>query len=43
MDDETVRRYAASWDDLAPILDLPPFKTPLRIRRASTVFVADKA
>jgi SAM-dependent methyltransferase len=42
MDNDTVRRYAASWDDLAPVLDLPPFKTPLRIRRVSTVFVAEK-
>jgi ubiquinone/menaquinone biosynthesis C-methylase UbiE len=42
MDNDTVRRYAASWDDLAPVLDLPPFNTPLRMRRVSTVFVAEK-
>jgi SAM-dependent methyltransferase len=39
MDDATVRRFAASWDALAPILDLPP-QPPLRIRRSTTIFVA---
>jgi SAM-dependent methyltransferase len=38
MEDETMRRYAGSWDALAPILDLPP-QQPLRIRRRTTVFV----
>jgi hypothetical protein len=42
MDDATMRSYAASWDLLAPILDLPP-QEPLRIRRRSTIFVAEKA
>ena len=41
MDDASLRRYAASWDALAPILDLPP-QRPLRIRRRTTVFVADR-
>ena len=41
MDDATMRRYAAAWEDLHPILDLPPLEAPLRIRCRSTVFVAE--
>jgi SAM-dependent methyltransferase len=43
MDDVTMRRYAASWEDLHPILELPPLESPLRIRCRSTVFVAEAA
>jgi ubiquinone/menaquinone biosynthesis C-methylase UbiE len=42
MDDATMRSYAASWDLLTPILELPP-QEPLRIRRRTTIFVAEKA
>jgi SAM-dependent methyltransferase len=41
MDDQTVRSFAASWEALAPILNLPPLEQPLRSRRHSTVFVAE--
>jgi SAM-dependent methyltransferase len=41
MDDATIRRYAASWEVLTPILDLPA-QPPLRIRRRPTIFVAEK-
>jgi SAM-dependent methyltransferase len=43
MDDEAVRRYAESWDDLSPALAALPLDQPLRVRRHSAVFVADKA
>jgi SAM-dependent methyltransferase len=43
MDDATVRRFAASWEDLNGILDLPQLDAPLRIRKRSTVFVAERA
>jgi SAM-dependent methyltransferase len=43
MDDATVRRFAASWADLAPVLEHPPLEEPLRIRKRSTVFVAETA
>jgi SAM-dependent methyltransferase len=43
MDDATVRSYAGSWAALAPILELPPLPEPLRVRRHSTVFVAETA
>ena len=42
-DDASLRGYAASWDTLAPLLDLPPLEQPLRARRATSVFVAQKA
>jgi SAM-dependent methyltransferase len=42
MDDGTIRRYAASWETLAPILDLPT-QPPIRIRRRPTIFIAEKA
>ena len=41
-DDAALRSYAASWDALAPLLELPPLAQPLRARRASTTFVAEK-
>ncbi len=43
MDDATVRRFAASWDALAPLVKIPPLGEPIRVRRHSTVFVARKA
>ena len=43
MDDETVRRYAQSWDALAPAAHRLPLDRPLRAQRASTIFVAEKA
>jgi SAM-dependent methyltransferase len=42
-DDAALRSYAASWDALYPILDLAPLEKPLRARRESTIFVAEKA
>lgn len=41
-DKKTIRRYVASWDDLAS-LDMPLIHQPLRARCRSTVFVAEKA
>ena len=41
MDDDAIRRYAASWELCRPILDLPRFEAPLRVRRAPTIFVAE--
>ena len=43
MDDETVRRFAASWDALEPLVTMPPLAEALRVRRHSTVFTAHKA
>ena len=43
MDDATVRRFAGSWDALAPLVAMPPLGEPLRVRRHSTVFVAERA
>ena len=43
MDDATVRRFADSWEALAPLVRLPPLGQPLRVSRHSTVFVARKA
>ena len=42
MDDETIRRYAESWDSLAPAADRLPLDRPLRAQRASTIFIAEK-
>ena len=42
-DDAALRAYAASWADLAPLLELPPLEQPLRARRESSIFVAEKA
>ena len=42
-DDASLRSYAASWESpLRRILDQPPLERPLRARRASTIFVAEK-
>ncbi len=43
MDDETIRRFAESWDDLGSLVNLEPGSEPLRVRRHSSVFVAHKA
>jgi ubiquinone/menaquinone biosynthesis C-methylase UbiE len=40
MDDATVRRFAASWEALAPLVKIPPLGEPVRVTRHSTVFVA---
>jgi SAM-dependent methyltransferase len=42
MDDEAVRRYATSWEDLAPTTDRLLLREPLRVRRSSTIFVAER-
>jgi ubiquinone/menaquinone biosynthesis C-methylase UbiE len=42
MDEATIRRFAASWEALAPLVKMPPLGEPLRVRRHSTVFVARK-
>jgi SAM-dependent methyltransferase len=42
MDDATVRRFAESWDALAPLVKMPPLDEPVRVSRHSTVFVAKK-
>lgn len=43
MDDAAVRRFAGSWDALAPLVTMPRLGEPLRVRRHSTVFVAERA
>jgi SAM-dependent methyltransferase len=42
LDDDAVRGYAASWDDLRSAADRLPLPAPLRVRRVSTVFVAHR-
>ncbi len=41
-DDASLRAYAASWERLGPLLELPPLVEPLRARRETTIFVAEK-
>jgi SAM-dependent methyltransferase len=43
LDDDGVRGYAESWDDLCPAAERLPLPAPLRVRRVSTIFVAEKA
>jgi hypothetical protein len=43
MDEEAVRRFGASWADLASLVAAGPFEEPLRVRRHSTIFVAEAA
>jgi SAM-dependent methyltransferase len=43
MDDAAIRRFAGSWEALAPLVRMPPLTEPLRVRRHSTVFTAHKA
>jgi SAM-dependent methyltransferase len=42
MDDETIRRFGASWDALGALVRIPPVERPVSVRRHSTVFVARK-
>jgi SAM-dependent methyltransferase len=42
-DDAALRAYAGSWETLSPLLELPPRREPLRARRESSIFVAEKA
>jgi SAM-dependent methyltransferase len=41
MDGQKIRRFAASWDDLSSLVAVPDRDEPLRVRRHSTVFVAE--
>jgi SAM-dependent methyltransferase len=43
MDEETVRRFAASWDALGSLVNVELCGESLRVRRHSTVFVAETA
>jgi SAM-dependent methyltransferase len=43
MDEEAVRRFAASWADLGSLVNAARFDEPLRVRRHSTIFVAETA
>ena len=43
MDDEMVRRFAASWEPLATLVTMPQLSAPLLVRSHATVFVARKA
>jgi SAM-dependent methyltransferase len=43
MDDAAVRRFGESWDALQALVAVPPLGEPLRVRRHSTVFVAQRA
>jgi SAM-dependent methyltransferase len=43
MDDDAVRGFAASWDALASLVNMPRLTIPIRVRRHSTVFTAHKA
>jgi SAM-dependent methyltransferase len=43
MDEETIRAFAASWTNLGALVTAGPFDEPLRVRRHSTVFVAETA
>jgi SAM-dependent methyltransferase len=43
MDEEAVRRFGASWADLGSLVTAGPFDEPLRVRRHSTIFVAETA
>jgi SAM-dependent methyltransferase len=43
MDEEAVRRFGASWADLGALATAGPFHEPLRVRRHSTIFVAEIA
>jgi hypothetical protein len=43
MDEEMIRAYAASWPDLGPLVTAGPFDEPLRVRRHTTIFVAETA
>jgi ubiquinone/menaquinone biosynthesis C-methylase UbiE len=42
MDNDTIRRYLASWYEPEVLVDVAPRDEPLRVRRHSTVFVAKR-
>lgn len=43
MDEATVRRFAASWTALSALVEVELQGKPLRVRRHSTVFIAERA
>ena len=43
LDEEAVRRFGASWADLGSLVTAGPFDEPFRVRRHSTIFVAETA
>ena len=43
MDEDAVRRFGASWDALGSLVTAGPFDEPLRVRRHSTIFIAETA
>jgi SAM-dependent methyltransferase len=43
MDEATIRRFAASWDDLGALVDVELPGNSVRVRRHSTVFIAERA
>jgi len=43
MDEEMVHAYAASWPALGSLVTAGPFAEPLRVRRHTTIFVAETA
>jgi SAM-dependent methyltransferase len=43
MDEDAVRRFGASWADLGSLTTAGPFDEPLRVRRHSTIFIAETA
>lgn len=42
LDDAAVRRYAASWSAFRRPEEIPPLAEPLRVRRSSAIFVAER-
>jgi hypothetical protein len=43
MDEETIRGFGASWADLEALVTVTRLDEPLRVRRHTTVFVAETA
>lgn len=43
MNEDAVRRFGASWEDLGSLVTAGPFDEPLRVRRHSTIFIAETA
>jgi SAM-dependent methyltransferase len=43
IDEDAVRRFGASWEDLGSLVTAGPFAEPLRVRRHSTIFIAETA
>ena len=43
MDENAVRRFGASWEDLGSLATAGPLEEPLRVRRHSTIFIAETA